>query len=365
MKKKLLWIITPILILLALIGTGVGISIGKRPNPNTENRTDEESKIPNQDNENNNVNPTPNEENQKINLPQIITKRDLGTFLENNITEANILLKVKELNSEFKDRDVTSLIVEKFKYTAIIKASSEDSTFKGEVEVRFIPIDQSGAKRSVYNQDQTICEEFGYYKETNGDWRLELFDHSINSVPEELPWFITSLEAAFEDNFNTIIKGLDKWDTSNVTNMALMFNRAEEFNQDISHFNTSNVTDMSAMFYKAFNFNQPLNKWNTSNVTNMSQMFTESKSFNQPLNNWNTSNVTDMSAMFYGAKSFNQPLNNWNTSNVTDMDFMFKSAKSFNQDISSWDVPKCNEFEDFIKDATKMTEDLIPKKFRK
>ena len=55
---------------------------------------------------------------------------------------------------------------------------------------------------------------------------------------------------------------------------------------------------MSWMFRDAKSFNQPLNKWNTSNVTNMSEMFRNAESFNQPLDNWDTSNVTDMCDMF-------------------------------------------------------------------
>ncbi|AJM71745.1 BspA family leucine-rich repeat surface protein [Mycoplasma yeatsii] len=414
MKKKLLWIITPILILLALIGTGIGVAVVKKPNSNTQNRTDEENKIPNQDNENNNVNSTPNEENQKIDLSEIITKRDLGTFLENNINDANVLIKVKELNSDFKDKDTSNLIVEKLKYTAKIKVRSEDSTFKEEVEVRFIPIDKFGGKYTVYSQDGRVCEEFGYRKDNAGNWSLDVMLPSTNSVPEELPWFITSLNTVFQENMSTIIKGLDKWDTSNVTdmgymfvdtenfnqdisrwdtskvtdmssifekaqsfnqdisnwntsnvtNMHSMFDGASKFNQDISSWNTSNVTNMGAMFRDAESFNQDISKWNTSNVTNMILMFVGAKSFNQPVGNWNTSNVTNMWGMFEQTKIFNQPLNNWNTSNVTNMREMFRNAESFNQNISNWDVNNVNDFSDFAANS-KLEEKHIPEKFRK
>ena len=37
------------------------------------------------------------------------------------------------------------------------------------------------------------------------------------------------------------------------------------------------------MFNRATSFNQPLNKWNVSNVTNMACMFYGASSFNQPL----------------------------------------------------------------------------------
>ncbi|MDQ0568119.1 BspA family leucine-rich repeat surface protein [Mycoplasma yeatsii] len=322
MKKKLLWIITPVLILLALIGTGVGISISKKPNPNTQNRTDEE--------------------NKKINLSDL-TKKFLGTIEEQNLNKENILNKLKELNAEIKDRDLSGLSVEISEFSAVIKSTTKDLKFSGEVEVKFIPVDGNGSnnlRAAVYNEDKSICEKIGYSIDEQGIWRVESFDTNTGKVPEELPLFVTYLISAFEHNFNTIIKGLDKWDTSNVTNMQFMFKDAKKFNQDISHFNTSNVTDMSYMFYQA-------------------------ESFNQPLNNWNTSNVTDMSWMFYNTSNFNQPLNNWNTSNVTKINSMFNEARSFNQNISNWDVSRCERFEDFIGRAPKMTEDLIPEKFRK
>ena len=73
---------------------------------------------------------------------------------------------------------------------------------------------------------------------------------------------------------------------------------------EISNWDVSNdVTDMNRMFsfYPATSFNQPLNKWNVSNVTDMAWMFDAARSFNQPLNNWNVSNVTFMAEMFSGA----------------------------------------------------------------
>ena len=45
------------------------------------------------------------------------------------------------------------------------------------------------------------------------------------------------------------IKGIEKWNTSNVTNMCAMFNHQVELEKlDLSGWDTSNVTDMSYMF---------------------------------------------------------------------------------------------------------------------
>ena len=81
-----------------------------------------------------------------------------------------------------------------------------------------------------------------------------------------------------------------------------------------------------------------INKWNTSQVTDMRRLFMNYKEFNDNISEWDVSNVTNMSCMFWGASSFNQDVSNWDVSNVTIMDFIFHRASSFNQDVSAWDV---------------------------
>nr|WP_308436108.1 BspA family leucine-rich repeat surface protein [Mycoplasmopsis bovis] len=60
-----------------------------------------------------------------------------------------------------------------------------------------------------------------------------------------------------------------------------------------------------------------LNEWNTSNVTDMSMMFEASK-INQPIR-FDTRNVITMYSMFYEAKHFNSPLN-FDTRNVQNIE---------------------------------------------
>ncbi|MFX1237005.1 MAG: BspA family leucine-rich repeat surface protein, partial [Promethearchaeota archaeon] len=55
-----------------------------------------------------------------------------------------------------------------------------------------------------------------------------------------------------------LVKGINDWDVSSVTNMSGMFSYVSFFNQDIGNWDVSSVTDMSYMFYKAFAFNQPI-----------------------------------------------------------------------------------------------------------
>jgi surface protein len=189
------------------------------------------------------------------------------------------------------------------------------------------------------------------------DWGMaELSGESLKEYsPSDFEIFaddypvIESLEECFKNTSATTIDGLDEWNTSNVTNMAVMFEDADSFNQDISSWDISNVTNMRIMFFNASSFNQDISSWDTSNVTNMSNMFRNADSFNQDISSWDTSNVTNMRLMFFSADSFNQDISSWDTSNVTNMEQVFKNTASFNQDISSWQI-------DSLTDASRMLE---------
>jgi surface protein len=81
-----------------------------------------------------------------------------------------------------------------------------------------------------------------------------------------------------------------------------------------------------------------ISEWDVSQVTNMAMLFDFDDSFNEDLSSWDVSNVTTMRSMFEGATNFNSDLSSWDVSSVTDMYAMFRYASGFNQDISSWDV---------------------------
>ena len=137
---------------------------------------------------------------------------------------------------------------------------------------------------------------------------------------------------------------ISEWDMSNVTNMSGMFFKASSFNRNVSEWDVSNVTDMCGMFHAASSFNQDISEWDVSNVTNMSYMFYGASSFNQDVSEWDVSNVSGMSHMLREASSFNQDISEWDVSNVTNMSFMFYGASSFNQDVSEWDVSSVMTF---------------------
>ena len=141
---------------------------------------------------------------------------------------------------------------------------------------------------------------------------------------------------------------LSSFDTSNVTEMNGMFAACDSLtNLDLSSFDTSNVTDMDCMFYYCNGLtNLDLSSFNTSNVTDMADMFRGCNSLtNLDLSSFDTSNVTVMGGMFYGCESLiNLDLSSFDTSNVTDMGYMFASCESLtNLDLSSFDTSNVTE----------------------
>ncbi|GAB7310690.1 hypothetical protein EGB_20350 [Enterococcus gallinarum] len=147
----------------------------------------------------------------------------------------------------------------------------------------------------------------------------------------------------------TEIEGLDKLDTSRVTNMSGMFNNTRGLTKlDVSNFDTSNVTNMYAMFNGLFDLTSlDVSNFDTRNVTNMSLMFANVINIDKfDLSNFDTRNVTDMSLMFANLRrsdldTFSMDLSNFNTSQVTNMDRMFQGLNRVSSlDISSFDTSK-------------------------
>ena len=99
--------------------------------------------------------------------------------------------------------------------------------------------------------------------------------------------------------------------------------------------------DSSRMFYLLrWLTGLDVNKWNTSNVTNMYEMFEDCSNLeNLNLNWWDTSNVTNMSYMFYDCDNLTElDLSNWDTSNVTSMNYMFGYCKNLEYlNLNWWD----------------------------
>ena len=175
------------------------------------------------------------------------------------------------------------------------------------------------------------------------------FYNTINLVlkSQDLPDLSTCTNMAFMFSGSTLIGGSTdtgnwNWDTSNISTMSNLFGNASSFNKDISNWNTENNLSLNYTFLNAINFNQNIGTWNTSMTFDMSNMFKGASSFNQDLSVWNTSNVISMSGMFYSATSFDQSLASWNIEMVTDFSDMFNgmtlSTANYDAMLVAWDL---------------------------
>jgi len=156
-------------------------------------------------------------------------------------------------------------------------------------------------------------------------------------------------ESGTFDNFSA---DLSLWDVSKVTDMNQMFSWCTSFSSDLSQWDVSQVTDMYSMFGDNHVFSSDLSQWNVSKVTDMYGMFSENHVFMSDLSQWNVSNVMDMSGMFWSAHSFSSDLSEWNVSKVTDMRWMFKNAFTFNCDLNNWNVQNVSDMSWMFYDAT-------------
>lgn len=296
---------------------------------------------------------------EEINISKLIVERNLSIIETKNISIENIKQKIKRYNEHISDEILENFNLEISEFSAKVKSNNHHII--GEIEVKFIPVDDnlSFARKAVYDKnDSSVCEKIGYFKNLEGEWRIEGFDPNTQVVPKELPWFVTILEQAFYQNKNETITNIDQWDTSNVTDMNWMFKGARNFNQSLEKWNTSNVVDMSGMFANAHEFNGNISAWNTSSVIKMHHMFDDARSFTQDISSWDTSSVEDMHGMFYGAESFNGNINTWDVSKVINMNNMFTHAKNFNQALNNWNTEKVIDMGYMFSNADKFNQDI-------
>lgn len=236
----------------------------------------------------------------------------------------------------------------------------------GTYEVSFIPTGENPLNQIQFNGNYEYSENDAYKLlevKQWGDVEWSSFEKAFSGTENlsitatDIPNLsnVTNMSKAFRYSGISQVPNMNDWDVSQVENMSSLFEKAEEFNTDITNWNVGQVTNMSNMFAEASIFQQQIGVWDVSNVTDMSYMFYDYDmlakpyslhntsenddywGFNQPINDWDVSNVTNMAGMFSGAFSFNQPLDQWDVSNVTNMAGMF-AGSPFNQDINSWNV---------------------------
>lgn len=166
----------------------------------------------------------------------------------------------------------------------------------------------------------------------------------------------------------TEIEGLEKMDTSNITDMSSMFAFCQGLsNLNLSNFDTSNVTNMSKMLYCCSGI-ETLNvsSFDTSKVTDMETMFCSNGGLKQiiGIEQFNTSNVTNMAYMFaYSHNLTSLNLSNFDTRNVENMSLMFMQCENLkNVNLSSFDTSKVTQMNEMFRNC-KNLENLNLKNF--
>lgn len=139
-------------------------------------------------------------------------------------------------------------------------------------------------------------------------------------------------KGAFVDFQNVIeFTGLDLLDTSNVTNMSMMFMNCYDLQSlNLSGFDTKKVIDISAMFLDCGALSSvDLSSFDTSNVTTMYAMFVQCGALTSlDLRSFNTKNVKSFQQTFYGCTSLTGIYvgAEWQVSSDADTLWMFRDC---------------------------------------
>lgn len=167
----------------------------------------------------------------------------------------------------------------------------------------------------------------------------------------EVEW--QDLSSSFQDCIN--LTSFEGGDTSNVTNMSLMFRGATGLTSlDLTSFNTSKVTNMSGMFQGASNLTSlNISSFRTPVLVYMSDMFRDlSKISTLDLSNFDTQNVINMSGLFFGASGLTSiDISSFNTSKVETMSNMFRGMTGlFTLNVSSLNTSSVTSMSGMFQD---------------
>ena len=195
---------------------------------------------------------------------------------------------------------------------------------------------------------------------TTYSWFSYMYLSSISGIENLNTSQVTNMAAMFETSGSLTSLDLSSFNTANVTDMSNMFSSCQSLTSiDLSSFNTSKVTNMGYMFnYCTGLTSLDLSNFNTSNVTTMSGMFGYCKGLTSlDLSSFNTSNVTSMMMMFqYSDGLTSLDLSSFNTENVTDMSFMFYSCKGLTSlDLSNFNTANVTTMNTMFGDCIKLT----------
>jgi len=208
---------------------------------------------------------------------------------------------------------------------------------KGELELESNDIDKSIILFNTdynYEIDLYLNDKKVKMIKDNGSWKIDYNfknegKYQITMVFKDT---VIDMEEFFGKNSCLISLDLSDFDSSNVTNMRILFNECKRLKEikGLEKLNTKNVIDMEGMFQFCNELEYlDLSNFETSNVQNMAFMFNHCEKLKElkGLNKFITNNVTTTEGMFQSCFSMEYlDLSNFDTSNVIIMDYMFEEC---------------------------------------
>lgn len=163
---------------------------------------------------------------------------------------------------------------------------------------------------------------------------------------------VTDMGGTFRSTRFTSMPDVEKWNIQNVTNLSQTFYQCTKLQHlDLSGWNTSRVTTMANLFNEDILLNEKtlkgIDQFDTSNVTDMERVFEGTGFETINLSNFNTKKVTKFIGMFMNTSSLKKIIGNFDTSSATDLRAMFEDSTitDFTDlNISDWDTSKVTNF---------------------
>ena len=165
----------------------------------------------------------------------------------------------------------------------------------------------------------------------------------------------------FEECENlTAINGIEKLDTSLVTNMEYMFDTCESLEEiDVSGFDTSNVTNLRCMFCDCSELTAlAVDDWDVSSVTNFTSVFSGCSALADcDVSGWNTESATTLASLFNSCSRLTVlDLSGWHTSGVRSMSKTFRACYRLTAcGAEAWNTSAVTNFESTFYGCTSLT----------
>ena len=158
---------------------------------------------------------------------------------------------------------------------------------------------------------------------------------------------VTSMNSLFEGCQKLENINVTNWDTRNLIDMRYIFIDCYELTSlDLSNWDTSKVEKMVYAFCFASNLREikGIENWDTSNVTSFEGMFNSTKITSFDGSKWKTDINTSIRVMFVNCASLTTlNLSGWNLNNIEDSYYMLYGCNSLNKIIiNDFDINSIN-----------------------